>query len=182
MAGNCSTSQVSPGGSRKDTALLRPCAGTGRPYVLTGVGVAHLDRDNVPKVFGPEIGAVNRSAAVLQKRNKPAQDISPPLINPDIHVSRCRRNAGAEDREQSPHCPQGSSSVLCCPWEFSSTIFACIGIIIADMFLSRTPGPASRKHVTGLICPAVIRFPGRCPETTTRMKLYQTRDTGPVSL
>jgi len=64
--------------------------------VLTVVGIAHLDRDNVPEVFGQDLGTVYR-CAFLHDRNKPAQDIGPPLLDPDVHIRYSRRNTGTED-------------------------------------------------------------------------------------
>ena len=69
--------------------------------VLTGIGMAHLERDNVPEISGRETRAGN-SSTILHECNKPAQDVGPPLLYPKEHVRLCRRNTGAEDPAAEP--------------------------------------------------------------------------------
>ena len=68
---------------------------------LTGVGISHLERNNIPEIAGRETGAGN-SSTVLHERDKPAQDFAPALLHPDIDVRCSRRNTRAEDPAAEP--------------------------------------------------------------------------------
>jgi len=64
--------------------------------IFTIIRITHLNRHNVPEVFGLKVRTVYRYA-FFHERNKPAQDISPPLLHPDVHVRWCWSNIGAKD-------------------------------------------------------------------------------------
>ena len=52
---------------------------------LTRIGIAKFKGHDVPEIFGPESGTDYRFP-VVHERDKPAQDISPLLLHPDIHI------------------------------------------------------------------------------------------------
>ncbi len=64
--------------------------------VLTRVRVTHLNRHNIPEIFRDEIGTLYRWA-FFHERDKPAQDISPLLFHPDIHIRYSWCDTGTED-------------------------------------------------------------------------------------
>jgi len=63
--------------------------------IIPSIGMAHFKRDNAPKVFNPEIDTFHRRT-FLHECDKPAQDIDPPLFNPDVHIRCCGRNTRSE--------------------------------------------------------------------------------------
>src|SRR4030042_3959667 len=69
--------------------------------VLTRVRVAHFDRDNIPDVVSPESGT-GYLVPILHERDKPAQDIGPFLLHPDVHICYCRGNSRPEDPTAEP--------------------------------------------------------------------------------
>lgn len=64
--------------------------------VIAGIGITHLKRENVPQVFGSEIGAVY-GVVPFPECDKPAQDIGPALLDPDVDIRYGWGNSGAED-------------------------------------------------------------------------------------
>jgi hypothetical protein len=64
--------------------------------VLPGFRMTHLHGNNISKVFCLDQDTVYL-CIVLHERDKPAQDISPPLRYPDIYIGYRRGNTGAED-------------------------------------------------------------------------------------
>jgi len=58
---------------------------------LTRIGIAQFKRHGVPEIFSPESGTDYRFP-VVHERDKPAQDISPLLLHPDIHIRYGWRN------------------------------------------------------------------------------------------
>ena len=64
--------------------------------VLPGVRIPHLHGNNISKVFCLDQDTVYL-CSVLHECDKPAQNISPPLLYPDIYVRYRRGNIGAED-------------------------------------------------------------------------------------
>jgi hypothetical protein len=69
--------------------------------ILAGIGMAHAKRDNAPEIAGRQAGA-GHGCPVLDERDKPAQDISPPLLHPDKDVRCSRRDARTEDPAAEP--------------------------------------------------------------------------------
>jgi len=69
--------------------------------VIPGVRVVHLDTDHIPKVFSPEVDTVY-VYTVLHECDKPAQDISPALIYPNVQIRHGRGYARAEDPAAEP--------------------------------------------------------------------------------
>jgi len=70
-------------------------------HKISGIGIAHLERDHTSKVFGYEIETVYRRGG-LPVCDKPAQDIRPSLLDPEIHIRGSRRNSGTEDPAAEP--------------------------------------------------------------------------------
>jgi len=64
--------------------------------ILTRVRVAHFDRDNIPEVVSPESGT-GYLVPILHERDKPAQDIGPFLLHPDVNICYSRGNSRPED-------------------------------------------------------------------------------------
>jgi hypothetical protein len=103
--------------------------------IFTGVGMAHLERNNAAEIFRFEDSTVYR-CAFFHERDKPPEDISPPLFHPDIHIRYSRSNNGAEN-------PAAESALL------TGVIFRCQvihGILIhyssgvGIMFFEISPG------------------------------------------
>lgn len=68
---------------------------------LTGVRVAHFDRDNITEIVSPESGT-GYLGSILHERDKPAQDIGPFLLHPDVHICYSRGNSRPEDPAAEP--------------------------------------------------------------------------------
>ena len=68
---------------------------------LTRVRVAHFERDNISEVGSSESGTGYLSP-ILHERDKPAQDIGPFLLHPDVHISYSRGNSRPEDPAAEP--------------------------------------------------------------------------------
>lgn len=64
--------------------------------IFTGVGMAHLERDNAAEIFRFKDSTVYR-CAFFHERDKPPEDISSSLFHPDIHIRYSRSNDGAEN-------------------------------------------------------------------------------------
>ncbi len=64
--------------------------------ITPGIRIAQLERDNVCKIFRPEIEAAYRPT-LLHECNVPPQDIGPLLLDPGIDIRDRGRYAGTED-------------------------------------------------------------------------------------
>lgn len=65
-------------------------------YIFTIIGITHFYRYNVSEVFRNESRTVYRRP-FFHERNKPAQDISPPLLHPYVYVIGCWSYIWAKD-------------------------------------------------------------------------------------
>jgi hypothetical protein len=99
--------------------------------VIAGIGITHLKRENVPEVFGSKIGAVYRSV-LFPECDKPAQDIGPALLDPDIDIRYGWCNSRAKD-------PAAEPALLA-------------GVIFRYAFIHRFPFPVHR--ILWSSCPA----------------------------
>src|SRR5512136_471046 len=88
-----------------DTAeITRPCnPAQKRAYrdILPCFRVAHLERYYGTKVPGGERCA-GHGCTILQESNKPAQDIGPLLLHPEVYIRRCGRDSRPEDPAAEP--------------------------------------------------------------------------------